>query len=374
VAGSSRQAAAHVILYGVLTTVLLTPSLIFVERYAGLRHYLSDGIALSASEAERTELAWPVFSAVGEGGAPLDWQSWLMEPVNAETWLYYLMLATPFATLAYWKRAGMDGRQTWMAPAALSIGALFLVTHWFLLRGNLAARLGEVAPLWAVLGAIWLGDVARRVPGAPAWARRLRVVGVAILVVATGVCVAVIGEVPGQLRTAGMFRTEQTVWEQSVSVWQELGDLPRAVWSDQDATRGTYVAQYVNRCTDPAERVLVESYQPEVLALADRRFAGGRLNYVPDLLTDEAHQQEIVEYLRRQRVRLALVEDRYQAVFQADLPIVQAFLREHYLPVGVIPRDAEGRFRVFVRRDAQSRSTFGPDALPCFRDTDAPAQ
>ncbi len=365
-AGRWRRAAAHLAVYGLVTLMLLAPALLFVHRHLGLGHYLRDSVATSASEAERTELAWPSFSADDADGAPLPWTAALVAR-NAESWLYYVMLATPLALLAGWRRVGARARAPWVAPAVLAIGVMFVVAHWFLLRGNLAARLGEVAPLWAVLAAIWLGAAVTRVAAERTGARPLRLVLAAIVVTATGISVGAIGEVAGQLRTAGMFRTEQTVWDQSVEVWQTLGGLPDAYWAKEDAAGALAVARYVNRCTDPDDHVLVHAYQPEVLGLADRRFAGGRLNYVADLLSDEAHQREIVDHLTRQRVDLALVEARYQQVYDQDFAIVQAYLREHYVPAGVIPRDAEGRFQVLVRRGARVLSRFGPDALPCFR-------
>ena len=55
---------------------------------------------------------------------------------------------------------------------------------------------------------------------------------------------------------------------------------------------------YINACTAPTDRVLVQSYLPQVLALARRAFAGGHADLRPGFFETEDAQRLTLERLR----------------------------------------------------------------------------
>ena len=67
---------------------------------------------------------------------------------------------------------------------------------------------------------------------------------------------------------------------------------------------------YVNACTAPNDRVLVQAYIPQVLALARRAFAGGHADLRPGFFKTEEAQRLVLDRLQRQSVPVILLDDR----------------------------------------------------------------
>ena len=58
-----KTSIGRVVAFGGLTLLLLTPSLLWVERYAGLGEYFRNGLALARREMQRTDRGWPAFTS-----------------------------------------------------------------------------------------------------------------------------------------------------------------------------------------------------------------------------------------------------------------------------------------------------------------------
>ena len=102
VIGSHRtERVRRACMYVALTVVLLAPSLVWVQRYAGLVQYVRDGLALSADEAERTDLSsWPRFTRLDESGNAVGIMQFFAVEQNGTAWLYYVTRLLPFAAVA----------------------------------------------------------------------------------------------------------------------------------------------------------------------------------------------------------------------------------------------------------------------------------
>jgi hypothetical protein len=140
----------------------------------------------------------------------------------------------------------------------------------------------------------------------------------------------------------------------------ELAAMPRSLREAQAADR-MQAADYVYRCTLPADRVLVVGYYTDVLAFAERRFAGGRPTFVVDFYADDRYMHETITRLESQSVPIVLggVEVDYQ-----EFHLLGDYLHARYDNVGEVS-STEGPLRVFVRRGRTSTSS-GPNGLPCF--------
>lgn len=358
-------AARHVGGYVALTLVLLTPSLVWVQHYVGLGEYLRNSLEMGQREAERTDLDWPVPELAGASslGELLDREA------NTQAWIYYLFLAMPVLALLVAANGWRPGRTAppVVPPAAmLSLGLMtFMLSHFFL-RGSLEARFGDMAPPVAVLGAGLLASacggrhrrlIARFVTG-----------GAAVLVLAlTGLSIWTLQSVRTELLAAKLTDSPLQLVERTRRISQELVSLPRALRETDDEAR-MGAAVYLNRCTNPDDRVLVVGYAPEALAFSERLFAGGRVSFLHGFYMDERYSRFAIAQLERHPAPIALADPE---AYYRKFPLLPDYLSRRYEEAGMA--SIGGRpMRVLVLRGLAGRPT-GPSGLPCFRDR-GPAQ
>jgi hypothetical protein len=124
---------------------------------------------------------------------------------------------------------------------------------------------------------------------------------------------------------------------------------------------------YLNACTKPTDRILVQAYYPQVLAMARRAFAGGHADLWPGFFKTEEAQRLVLDRLQRQSVPVILLEtDDSLRGFRESFPLVTAYIDQHYYLATT--RLFDGRFGVslFVRRDATPTGTWQPLGWPCY--------
>lgn len=360
-AGSIRTALAQVGRYTVIVVVLLTPSLIVVQRYAGLRSYLQDSLISVNEESARTERRELSFVASSGDGRRLNPWNFFDEEPNAVKWLFYVSWVLPLVAVVIAVRPSPQWRQWRPALVALALMAFVLIPAF--LRGNTAARFGDMAPVTAVLFAASLAWVFREDAS-----RRALVGGgsaAVVLMAATVQSVWAIGGVTNDLDVSGWSHSPAAIVSQSSRRWAELQQLPRAYWAGTPESPSIAAVQYLHACTRPSDRVLVISYQPELLPLADRRFAGGRASVIPGLVTDDDHQRQLIRFWERQSVPIVLVEPAEEHAF--EIPILYKHLIERYVDSGPLPVNGGTVLHVYAERSRQPSGAFGPSALPCFQ-------
>ncbi|HSD74342.1 MAG TPA: hypothetical protein VLB75_06200, partial [Steroidobacteraceae bacterium] len=126
---------------------------------------------------------------------------------------------------------------------------------------------------------------------------------------------------------------------------------------------------YVNACTAPGDRILVQAYMPQVLALARRAFAGGHADLRPGFFETEEAQRLTVDRLRRQSVPLILLDtgDSLRN-FRKSFPIVIEHIEREYRFVGEHVFDERFGISLFVRKDRQPTRNWSPLEWPCYSD------
>lgn len=361
VSGNWIRAVLHGTAYAGLVLALLAPSLVFVQRHAGLATYLRDSLAASEQEASRTDMPWPVFTMAAEEPAAVT--SFFGIEQNAVSWLYYLHLIFPALVLVgLWRTRLVPWPDARPALAAIAVAGLFVAP--FFLRGNTGARLGDMAPLFAVVlaGGSALSLRKREGESGLAWAARNSVLMVVVAI--TVQAIWVVGGVARELDTSGWSASAGKVIGQARRRWSELERLPAAYWIGPPESPSVAAVQYLHRCSGPADRILMVSYQPEILPLADRRFAAGRASVIPGLLTGTEHERRMVERWSREQVPLALVEE--DESHRSEIPLLHAYLTANYERGGDVVINGDVRLGVFAHRT----SAHQPDratGLPCFR-------
>ena len=353
VLGTARP-FAHAAIFAALTLALLTPSLLFVQRHHGLPEYFTFAVENSTREAARTELSVPVFSM-----APDDVEQ------NAVTWLYAVFMLLPIAAVVRAVRARTPV-EPWRRAALIAIAATAVAANLFMLRANLAARFGDVAPLAAVLGAALCVPWARGAGGARGHARLAATLAALAM---TAAAVWVVGSVGRELRTAGWPNWPLGLLHRVQDVSSDLARLPAAGWEDPDASDAMLLAQYLNRCTHPRDRVFQLSYTPEILPLAGRLFAGGIAMLVTTANTPES-EAFVLSRLQAESVPIVLAEpDQLEPLAgRGDpyFPRLHAYLRGGYEDVGTLRATGED-VHILATTTRVPAGTFRDTGLPCFR-------
>lgn len=340
--------------YLLITGVLLAPSLWWVQRYRGLTEYVRNGLEMSRNEAERTRIGWPGLT-LGNGL----W-SIVEDENNAEAWIYYVFLAVPAVVIgiAGWKTIRAGTSQDPPVAPLIALGVMTAMLSHYFLRGNLAARFGDMGPPMAVLAAYLLFVSTRGL--AVDWRRSLigAVITTAVFAM-TVLCAWNLASVSGELRTARLLEPFD-VLARTRQASHDLVAMPASLREEQAADR-MQASAYVHQCTKPTDRLLVMGYATDVLAFSERLFAGKRASFVIGFYTDERYSKETVASLQSTSVPLVLGGE---LLDDARLPLIVNYLRSHYEEAGTV-RFYEGELRVLVRRGLAGQP-LGPGGLPCF--------
>ena len=355
-----RRGLLHAAAYAAVTAICLLPSAWFVSRHAGLQAYLDDSVFAVRQESRRTSRIERGVVFTGENGRALAPHAFLDEPQNAGWWLFYATAALPMVVLAGSALRATDRAALWPALAPSAVMALLVVPSF--LRGNTAARISDLAPLMAVL---WAGVLVLpfRVTRWRTWSAGLALLAV-MAFSATVQAVWTVGNVRSELDTSGWSDSVGKLARQAARRWDELGALPAAYWSGDAASASMRAVQYLHACTAPDDRIIVLSYQPELLPLADRRFGGGGYGMVPGLLILYRNQATMIAQWRREPVPIVLMQTGPED--ETEVPFILEYLRARYRDAGPIDLNG-GPVRVFVDTGRTQVRTYGTANLPCFR-------
>jgi hypothetical protein len=242
------------------------------------------------------------------------------------------------------------------------VAVLALVLDRFFLRNNFGARFGDLGAPIAVLAA-WL-PVRFRDARQPV---RIAVWTVACLVLLmTTMSLSTTGSVVHELDTAGFSDSVQKIGRRVMAVSRQLAAVSPTAAPDEETAPNA--AEYLRMCTAPSDRVLVIADAPEILAFADRSFAGGQPTFRPGFYTLTGDQQLTLDRLRHQSVPIVLTdrESTYLPNFAAQFPLIHAFVTERYEPVGELPALAGDPVRVLALKGRDAVARYRSTGLPCM--------
>jgi hypothetical protein len=371
----------HVVIYVALVAALVAPYLVFIQINGGLISYFRQASAWAERDRARETVVWPGLFDNPEGVSDAAKDGSLVAVVrdNGAAWMYYTEILLPFFAL-FVLAVSRDGfRPEWPhAKAKLAmVAVLGAVLDAGFLRSPLEARLADPSvPLVILVG--WLlvaiprmlrNPESLRTPLAP---YRALLTGVTALVTAAIMLVLVVlvsGDFYRRLDKASMTERFGKAFERAGNVWGQLQlEWDLRTWVNyKERPDLITLSLYVNACTAPTDRVLVESYLPQVLAIARRAFAGGHADLRPGFFESEDAQQLTLARLRRQSVPLILLDtDDSLRSFHRSFPIVTAYIDQEYRQAGT--HEFDGRFGIslWVRKDRTPTSTWEPLGWPCY--------
>ena len=161
---------------------------------------------------------------------------------------------------------------------------------------------------------------------------------------------------------------------QARMAWNTLGTHPPTLVSDDEQPGILQVADYVNSCTAPTDRLFVLGAHPVLYYFADRRFAGGHAWLLPLYDSADADEARIVERLRSASVPVVLTETRlsYDEDYRSVFEQVHQYLEETYTEAGEVAFGGPQPLRVLVRADFDPMRRYAPFDLPCFTRVETP--
>jgi hypothetical protein len=375
----------HAVVYGAFVCALLAPYLLFVQLNGGVVSYFEQASAWAERDRDRAPVVWPGLFDSPDGVSDAAKSSGVVTRTvavvrdNITAWTFYAEIALPLVALALLTLSPVAFRPGW-PQARAKIGAvavLGLVLDAGFLRSPLGARLADPSvPLaillaWMLVALVRLLLVSRDLPSTLGrFAGLARVAGVAAAAPLLFVFWAgTTRDFYDRLDKAALTDRVGKGFERAQGVaGQVRQDWMLESWLARPGRPELLdLAFYVNACTAPTDRVLVQGYMPQVLALARRAFAGGHADLRPGFFTSPAAQDLTVARLQRQAVPIVLLEAGKELEdFRGSFPIVIAYLERTYRVAGT--RVFDGRFgtTLLVRRDREPTGTYAPFGWPCY--------
>ena len=376
-----KERLRHLAIYVGLVVILVAPYFLFIQVNGGLVSYFRQASAWAERDRAREPIVWPGLFENPDGESDEAKAGSLVAKVrdNSEAWVYYTEILLPFFALLVLAVSRDGFRPEW--PHAREKLAMVAVLGAALdagfLRSPLEARLADPSVPLVILAAWLLGTLPRLLFSdaslQPSWLRArvpLRVASALIVVSITVLFVVLVkGDLYRRLDKASMTERFGKAFERADAISKQLQlDWDLGLWAARPERPDLItLSLYINACTTPNDRVLVQSYLPQVLAIARRAFAGGHADLRPGFFEFEEAQRLTVERLRRQSVPMILLDtDDSLRSFYRSFPIITAYIDQEYRQAGMHTFDERFGLTLYVRKDRTPTGTYEPLGWPCF--------
>jgi hypothetical protein len=371
----------HLAIYALVVVALVAPYFLFIQFNGGLVSYFRQASAWAERDRAREPVVWPGLFDNPEGVSEAAQAGSRVAVIrdNADAWLYYFELALPFLALLVIASSRDGFRPEWphAREKLAMVAVLGAVLDAGFLRSPLEARLADpsvplvilMAWLIVALPRLVLSDGSLRPSWLPIrWPLRVAV-SVAGVAIAVLLVVLVSGDLYRRLDKASMTVRFGKAFERASAVAGQL----RLEWDigfmavRPDRPELMTLSLYLNACTAPTDRILIQSYLPQVVAVARRGFAGGHADLRPGFFEAEDAQRLTTQRLQRQSVPIILLDtDDSLRSFYRSFPIVTAFIDQEYRQAGTHTFDERFGLTLYVKKDRTPTGTYEPLGWPCF--------
>jgi hypothetical protein len=310
-----RAMAVRLAAYAALCLLFVAPWLIYVQLFEGVGEYFASAFRFVAAEGRRTTTTLPP--------------------------AFFMLTAIPVAGLiASFTRSDRLGR-----THLVSASVILLTLDVVFLRDVLDARIPDViAPTTLVAAAIAGRVMSQRAMQTAA------LVGFVLLIVGAAAVLPARTD-PGPSLNA---------FARAAQIGSRLREVSPEIIPNPSVAP---LIAYLSHCTDPASRVLVTGFGPEIPALAHRPFAARLPTWIPGYYEDAADVHRALARLRDERLGAAVFLDGTPVV-EHSWPQLMAAIRERgfdeYAPVS-----DNGRMRVWLPHGAHGARPDIATHLPC---------
>ena len=139
------------------------------------------------------------------------------------------------------------------------------------------------------------------------------------------------------------------------AVADRYGSRPLETFAPPDAPGLPRLARWLNTCTAEHTRVAVLGFEPQIMVLAERGFAGGMAFFDVAWFGSDADQRVTLERWSRQDVPAVLAMESEWGSFSRDYALVRAH----------VDREYQGRATLVVRRNERSEGLHQEVRLTC---------
>ena len=379
---SARERARHFVRYALVASLLLAPYLVFLQANGGVIRYFREAAAWAERDRERASVQWPSpFANPATDTTPiLGSRAWAEAAAtvraNDVAWIYYAEIALPLIALVMLLVSRDAFRPSWpRAPAKVAtVAALGAALDAGFLRSPLDARLADPSVPHAILLAWLMAALLRLLLSSAslrpslrrrAWAIRLAAAS-PVLPLCFVMAYAVGRDATRRLQKASLTEGPTLAFERTGIVADQVRLEWERIAADPHRDRLTLndLSRYLNACTLPTDRVFIDAYLPQVVALARRAFAGGHADLRAGMFDTPAAQQLTVARLQRQSVPVVLLDA--SDAFHADFPLVASYFDRHYRFVEM--QTFSGRFplKLYVTRERQPTGRYEAFGWPCY--------
>ena len=298
--------------------------------------------------------------------SPLRLESALLIEANAEVWLFWLFWALPALCLAIGVRRVRRGRERWRGevPVALSLAGMAMLVNAGFLRNTLAVRLPDaIVPAallasWA-LGAAWTGDWSRR--ALQSWIRTASL----MVLMLSAAAIGQISAVREQYAYSALGSSVDGVERHAGEIRNLLRLSHRQAGSSRYAIALVPFFEYLDRCTSPADRLIVTGESPDILIAAGRPFAGDAVVFGA-WYASSARQDRTIERLRARPALFAIHMSEYDQ-FRERFPLIHEYVSQSFRPMTQMPVDGGETVRILVHADRIAVRVDANTGWPCFR-------
>ncbi len=353
-------AGAHrviTLMFSVLAFLL--PWILFVMVNGGLIPYFQGGIEYSRGESNATRLT----------SLPLFVRPYTFTPMaNAEAWMFWLYWSLPAACgIVAYRRARRGAlRIAGEVPVVAGLILIAVLVDGSFLRQALYVRLPDAIVPAVLLGA-WLLGVCWMEPWQRRGAQRALQVATLVILAVSVAAAGRISDVRGQYADSDLGRGAAAIGDHALEVAHLLTGPHR-----QPAAPPSRYAQalmpffsYLDRCSQPTDRVIVTGEFPDIPVLAGRRFASDGVVF-GTWYSSIVHQAQTVERLKARAALFALHMGDYDA-FRTRFWQVERYLADQYQPFATVAVDDGSSIRVVVFRGRIPVGTDAQTGWPCYR-------
>jgi hypothetical protein len=286
---------------------------------------------------------------------------------NGQAWLYWLFWSLPVVVIAMLGWRSLRRGEWWPGELAgvAGLAAMTLLVNSGFLRDPLSDRLADAVVPPSLLGAWLIGRV---------WTnhgrvRSLQVLGrafsVAVLFV-TATAVAAIAALPERMDYTGMREGVQGIRARAVAVARLLDSSHRQTLAPPSRVSGALMPffSYLDRCTSPADQLVVSGDYADVLVLANRGFASDGVTFGV-WYSSVAHQASTIADMRSRPALFTVLVD--EEPFETRYKQVADYIAQEYRPIGDVAVEGASGVRILADRHRVAKGVDRETGWPCFR-------